>query len=221
MVMGAAAARWSPGPQFPGSLKWLCDSLLTAEPASVSLPDFCPRSLPAQAANARTAAAFVLTSVQPKLLAAQRGRGEAVHRAAACIDPPLPPDPPHSMPPSLAAAPRRLAAALDRITTIVTSGIALDASVVELQLQQLSAWDLDLTSRSPSFGADEHAALRGVMAAMQALADDRHPRNREWVLLVAGAAEAWTSVTAIHVLTAYAEMTSWLEQHSECHLLHS
>jgi hypothetical protein len=123
------------------------------------------------------------------------------------------------MPPSLAAAPRRLAAALGRLASMANSGIALDASVVELQLQQLSALNLDLTSRSPSFGADEQAAFRGVMAAMQALADDRHPRNREWVLLVAGAAEVWMNVWHSRHPSVRAAAKSWLEQHSECHLV--
>jgi hypothetical protein len=125
------------------------------------------------------------------------------------------------MQPNTATAPGRLAAALDRLTTVITSGSALNDSVVQPQLKQLRAALVALPSLASSFRADsEQAVLRAAMAALQALADERHARTQEWVLLVAAAAECWCGL--LEVLygsdgsAAFDAAVAWLKRRSEC-----
>jgi hypothetical protein len=118
------------------------------------------------------------------------------------------------MQPNAATAPGRLAAALDRLTTVITSGSALNVSIVQPQLERLQPAMDALPSHCPSLRADgEQAVLRAAMAALQALAADRHPRTQEWVLLVAAAADAWC---AVFTACRQALRKEWAQQHSEC-----
>jgi hypothetical protein len=118
------------------------------------------------------------------------------------------------MQPNATTAPGRLAAALDRLTTVITSGSALNDSIVQPQLKQLQPAIDALPSHCSSFRADgEQAALLAAMAALQALADERHARTQEWVLLVAAAADAWGAVFSA---CSPAPRTEWVHQHSEC-----
>ena len=124
----------------------------------------------------------------------------------------------------MAESAQQLAAALDRLTSAITSGSGLPRRLLQTQLQHLQIAFTALPVPCPAFRADgEQAVLRAAMAALQALADDRRARDRKWVLLVAAASEAWMRLWRSCHASTQKERVAWLLLHSKwrgwCHVL--
>jgi hypothetical protein len=124
---------------------------------------------------------------------------------------------------SLAAQQRSAVATLTRVTQFLgSSSGGIGAGACQQQLSQLLAQLEDVRSlphvAAPSFQGEQEL-LQALVRALTALADGRHARTQDWVLMLCAMAYSWSGVVARCTTcgdrSITAQFAAWRAQMSE------